>query len=241
MHTPSMEPRRRLWRKGLLLLGVLALLGIYFALGGHRLLTAEGLQANRDLLVAWVEQRPLGSRLAAVLVYAGVVALSIPVAALLSMTAGLLFGRLEGMTVVLLGATLGAVLVFLAARYLFHDTVQRRMGARLARLAARFEAEGFTYLLFLRLMPILPFWLVNLAPALTRLPVRTFAAATLIGIIPASFVYVNLGHTLGRVESPSGLVGSDMLVALSLIGVMALVPLLWRRFGRNRGEEGVQR
>jgi len=235
-----MEPRRRLWRKGLLLLGLLALLGLYLALGGHRFLTAEGLQENGDLLLDWVERRPLSSRVAAVLVYTGVVALSIPVAALLSMTAGLLFGRLEGMMVVLMGATLGAVLVFLAVRYLFHDAVQRRLGARLARLAARFEAEGFTYLLFLRLMPILPFWLLNLITALTRLPVRTFAAATMIGIIPASFVYVNLGHTLGRVESPSELVGRDMLVALSLIGIMALVPLLWRQFTRNRARGGVE-
>jgi uncharacterized membrane protein YdjX (TVP38/TMEM64 family) len=226
----SSAPRR----KGLLLLVFCVVVAAYFLLGGQRLLTVESLQANRDHLVTLAEERPATSRAAAVLIYTAVVALSIPVAALLSMTAGLLFGRMQGLLVVLLGATLGAVLVFLAARYLLHDVVQRRLGARLARVAARFEAEGFSYLLFLRLLPVLPFWLVNLAPALTRLPVRTFALATAIGIIPASFVYVNLGHTLGRVDSPSELVGGGMLVALSLIAILALVPLAWRRYSRNR-------
>jgi uncharacterized membrane protein YdjX (TVP38/TMEM64 family) len=237
-HTEGRAPARR---KGLLLLLLAALVAAYFLFGGHRLLTVESLQSNRDQLVALTEQRPASSRIAAVMIYTGVVALSIPVAALLSMTAGLLFGLVQGLLVVLVGATAGAVLVFLAARYLLQDVVRRRAGSRVGGITARFEEEGFTYLLVLRLLPILPFWLVNLAPALTRMPARTFALATAIGIIPASFVYVNLGHTLGRVEAPSDLVGGEMFLALSLIALLALVPLAWRWFTRGRREEAEER
>ena len=99
---------------------------------------------------------------------------------------------------------------------------------------AGFTQNAFAYLLFLRLVPAFPFFLVNLAPAFTSVRVRTYVLATLVGIVPGTFVYVNLGQTLGRIESLRGLVSPETIVAFSLLGLLALVPIAWKRFAARR-------
>ena len=137
---------------------------------------------------------------------------------------------------VIFAATIGATLVFLAARYLFADAARRRMGALGEKINAGFTANAFNYLLFLRLVPLFPFFLVNLAPAFTNVASRTFVLATFIGIIPGTFVFVNLGQTLGRIDSLSGLLSVETIGAFVLLGLLALVPVLvkkWRSAAAN--------
>jgi uncharacterized membrane protein YdjX (TVP38/TMEM64 family) len=174
----------------------------------------------------------------AMLVYAAATALSFPGAVVLTLAAGFVFGPWVGTAVVVAGATVGATLAFLGARYLFADAARRRMGPRLRKLAAGFEADGFSYMLFLRLVPAFPFWLVNLAPALTSLGTRTFVAATAIGIIPGSFVYCYLGARLSTLRSLSDVYRDPRwLVALGLLAALSLAPVAWKKF-RHRPQPG---
>ena len=152
-------------------------------------------------------------------VYTLAVALSLPGALILSLTCGFLFGRWLGTVVIVAAATVGATIVFLAARYLIADWAKSRMGAVGRKIADGFSANAFNYMLFLRLVPAFPFFLVNLAPAFTDIRLSTYVAATAIGIIPGAFVFANLGETLG---------------AFALLGVLALVPVIVKRIKSGR-------
>ena len=202
----------------------------FFALDGQRYLNLETVKANRDALLAFTERHFAASLPIAFLIYAGAVAFSLPGGLVLSLTTGFVFGRWIGTALVVVAATVGAVIVFLAARYIFADAARRRLGALGERINAGFTENAFSYLLFLRLVPVFPFFLVNLAPAFTSVPVRTYALATFVGIIPGTFVFVNLGQTLGRIDSLSGLVSAETLGAFALLGLFALVPVAIRKF-----------
>jgi uncharacterized membrane protein YdjX (TVP38/TMEM64 family) len=205
----------------------------FFALGGLEHLSLDAVKANRENLVAFAQSHFVLSLLLAFAVYVAAVAFSLPIATVLSLAAGFVFGRWFGTALIVLAATTGATLAFLAARFLFAEAAQRRLGPLGAKINAGFTANAFSYLLFLRLVPLFPFFLVNLAPALTNIPVRTFIGATLIGIIPGTFVYVNLGQALGRIESTQSLVAPEFLGAFALLGALALVPVLWKKLRRG--------
>ena len=206
----------------------------FFALGGQRYLSLETIKANRDALLAFADRHFVAALALAFVVYAGAIALSLPGGLVLSLTVGFVFGRWVGTALVVVAATVGATLVFLAARYLFADAARRRLGALGARINAGFTENAFSYLLFLRLVPLFPFFLVNLAPAFTGIPVRTYVLATLIGIVPGTFVYVNLGQALGRIDSLQGLVSGDTLLAFGLLGLFALLPVAWKKWKARR-------
>lgn len=209
----------------------------FFALGGQRYLSLESVKANRDALLVFAEQNFAAALAIAFLVYIGAVALSLPGAAVLSLVVGFVFGRWIGTVLVVVAATLGATVAFLAARYLFADAARKRLGALGEKINAGFTENAFSYLLFLRLVPAFPFFLVNLAPAFTAIPIRTFVLATAIGIIPGTFVYVNLGQALGGIDSLSGLVSGETLLAFALLGVAALAPIAWKRLKSRRTGE----
>jgi uncharacterized membrane protein YdjX (TVP38/TMEM64 family) len=223
-------PRGSRWLK----IALLALFGgavvAFFALGGQRYLTLETIKSHRDALLAFTEAHFVLALVIGFVVYAGAVAFSLPGALLLSLTTGFVFGRWVGTLLVVFAATAGATTVFLAARYIFADAARRRLGALGAKINAGFTENAFNYMLFLRLVPLFPFFLVNLAPAFTSIPLRTFVLATFVGIIPGTFVFVNLGQTLGRIESLQGLVSVETLGAFALLGVFALVPILIKKF-----------
>ena len=231
---PASPPSGARWLK----LGLLALfVGVvvaFFALGGQHYLTLETIKSNRDVLLAFTGQHYVGALAIAFLVYAGAVAFSLPGGLLLSLTTGFIFGRWVGTVLVVFAATLGAAIVFLAARYIFADAARKRLGAWGEKINAGFTQNAFSYLLFLRLVPVFPFFLVNLAPAFTSIPLRTYVLATFAGIIPGSFVFVNLGQTLGRIESLQGLVSGETLGAFALLGVFALVPVAIRAYRTRR-------
>lgn len=211
----------------LLFVGVLV---AFFALGGDRWLSLDALREHRDLLLAYTRDHYLLMLLAAGAVYTAATAFSVPGAVILSLAVGFLFGRWVGTALILVSATIGAALVFLAARYLFQDAARERLGATGRRVVEGFRDNAFNYLLFLRLVPLFPFWLVNLVPALTGIRLQTYVAATAIGILPGTFVFANLGQSLGRIDSLEGLLSPGLFLAFALLGLLSLVPVLVKRF-----------
>jgi len=207
----------------------------FFALGGQDYLSLEAIKANRDRLLAFTESHYVAALAIAFAVYVGAVAFSLPGGLVLSLTMGFVFGRWVGTVLAVLAATIGATIVFLAARYIFADAARKRLGALGEKINAGFTKNAFSYLLFLRLVPVFPFFLVNLAPAFTSIPLRTYVLGTFLGIIPGTFVFVNLGQTLGRIDSLQGLVSGETLGAFALLGLFALVPVALRYWNERKG------
>jgi uncharacterized membrane protein YdjX (TVP38/TMEM64 family) len=148
----------------------------------------------------------------------------------MTLAGGFLFGSLWATLYVNIGATAGATLAFLAARYLFHQWVERKFGDRIGPIQEGFAKNAFSYLLTLRLIPLFPFFLVNLLSGLTRVRVSTYVLATAVGIIPGSFVYTFAGRQLGTINTLSELVSPRLLLAFSLLGLLILVPIFYRKF-----------
>ncbi|MDH5287370.1 MAG: TVP38/TMEM64 family protein [Betaproteobacteria bacterium] len=220
----------RPWAKIAVVAAFAAGIALFFALDGPRYLSLDAIKANRDALLAFAQDHFVAALAIAFLVYAGATALSLPGGLALSLATGFVFGRWVGTALVVVAATVGATLVFLAARYLFADAARKRLGALGERINAGFTENAFSWLLFLRLVPLFPFFLVNLAAAFTSAPLRTYVLATAIGIIPGTFVYVNLGQALGRIDSLSGLLSRETLLAFGLLGVFALSPVAWKKW-----------
>lgn len=226
-------PRRGVdWKKVALAAVMLGALIAFVRVGGS--LDLETLKAHRAELLEFTRRNYAAMLVGATVAYIAATALSFPVATLLTLAAGLLFGRWVGTVVVVVGATVGATLAFLAARYLFADAARQRMGPRLQKLARGFEKDAFSYILFVRLVPVFPFWLMNLVPAFTPVSARTYFVATAIGIAPGSFVFANLGQSLARIDSPRDLASTETLVALGLLGLMSLLPIAWRKLRTRR-------
>ena len=218
------------WPKALLALLFAAALVAFYALGGRRYLDLDSLKASRDALLAFAARHYAAALAIAFVAYVGAVALSLPVATLLSLAVGFVFGRWLGTALIVVGATAGATIAFLAARYVFADWARRRLGERGRRINAGFTSHAFSWLLFLRLVPLFPFFLVNLAAAFTSVGVRTYALATLVGIVPGAFVYANLGEALAGIEATRGLIDGRTLFALTLLGMLALTPIAVRKW-----------
>ena len=210
---------------------IVALVVAFFAFGLNRYLTLEALHDNDDALRAFVIQNPLLAPAAFVAAYALVVALSVPGGAVMTVAGGLLFGLWMGAVFAVVGATVGAVILFLIARFVVGDALRARAGPFLKRMAEGFERNAFAYLLFLRLVPAFPFWVVNLVPALIGVRLRSFAAATLIGIIPGALAFAAVGDGLGRyfgAESgtPFGAVFTPEMIAIRVgLALLALLPI----------------
>ncbi|MEW6681813.1 MAG: TVP38/TMEM64 family protein [Nitrospirota bacterium] len=221
------------------LLGKLAILALfvvgvtaffYFDLGQY--LSLAALKANKDALRAYTEAHYAATVGSYIVIYCAQTALSLPGAAILTLTGGFLFGTLWGTVYVNLAATSGAALAFLAARYLLRDAVERKFGPRLASIQRGFAQNAFNYLLTLRLIPLFPFFLVNLASGLTRVRLSTYVAATAVGILPGSAVYANAGSQLGAIESLKDVVSPGVLGAFALLGGLALVPVIYQKLRR---------
>jgi uncharacterized membrane protein YdjX (TVP38/TMEM64 family) len=217
-------------RKILLLLAVAALVAAFFVLDIDRYLTLTALKAHRDALFAAYAAHRAGFIAGFILIYIATTALSLPGGAILTLSGGAIFGAVTATLVVNVGATIGATLAFLLARYLFRGAVEKRLGPRLEAFDAGLARGAMGYLLFLRLVPLFPFFLINLGAGLTRVPIRTYFVATMIGILPGSFVYCNAGANLARIDSLSEIASPGVLGALALLGAFALVPTLYLRF-----------
>jgi uncharacterized membrane protein YdjX (TVP38/TMEM64 family) len=234
----------RNWGRFVPLALIVAGLAIGYALGWQRYLALDYLAESRLALKGLVAANPVPAALAFMGIYALVVALSVPAASVLTMFAGFLFGWLVGGILVAIAATVGATVLFLAARSAFGDFLRDRVGGRVLRLAEGFEKDAFGYLLALRLAPVFPFFVVNIAPAFFHVPLRTYLAATFLGILPGTFAYAYLGrsidevlteaHKAGRPVGLADLVSPQITVAFLLLALIAVLPIAVRAVKRRR-------
>lgn len=237
--TPTTAPSGSSPLRRLLPLVVLAAgFAAFFALGLHRTLTLSELAARRADLTAFVAAQGGLAELAYVGVYALAVAFSVPGGTVLTLAGGFLFGTVWGGAYAVTGATLGAVAVFLAARSALGGALRRKAKPWIGRLEEGFREHAFSYMLFLRLVPLFPFWLVNLVPAFLGVPVGVYALATLVGIVPGALVYASVGNGLGAVLDAGGtpdlraIFSVDVLLPLLGLAALALLPVAakaWRR------------
>ncbi len=217
------SPRRFVSARRLLPLGLLVAAWIVFMLaGGHKYLSFATLAENRDWLRGLAARWGLLAALLYIVTYGLLVALSVPGGAVLTIAGGFLFGPWLGTLCAVVGATLGATGIFLAARAGLGG-LSHRAGPFVAKLEAGFRADAFNYLLVLRLVFIVPFWLVNLVPALVGVKLWTYVIATFIGIIPATFVFASLGSGLSNVVEEPGLA---VLLRPSVLGPIVGLVLL---------------
>jgi uncharacterized membrane protein YdjX (TVP38/TMEM64 family) len=230
-------PQPDFYARRLVPLGLLVVAGIAFVVGGgDHLLTFAAIADNREWLCGLVARWGFVAALVYIAAYAGLVAFSVPGAVVLTIAGGFLFGTWLGGLCAVIGATLGATGVFLAARAGFGG-LARRAGPLIGKLEAGFRADAFSYLLVLRLVPVFPFWLVNLVPALASVGLLTYLLATFIGIVPGTFVYASLGNGLGTVvDQPDlGVVFRlSVLLPLVALAVLALVPVWYKRRRRKQ-------
>ena len=207
----------------ILLLLILAAIAAAFLSPLRDWLTLDRLKDSRDAVSAMVEARPLLVAALFFLVYVAVTALSFPGALILTLAAGALFGLWQGLLLVSFASTLGASLAFLGSRYLLRDWVSRRFARRLGAIDQGIARDGIFYLLTLRLNPAVPFFLVNLGMGLTAMRLATFWGVSQIGMLPGTFVYVNAGTQLGRIESTRDILSGGLLGALILLSLFPLI------------------
>lgn len=225
------RPKKRL----LLLIFILGLL-VFYEFGGQHLLHLESLRSDAKHLYEYTQTHYWQMLVLTIAVYTAATALSIPGAWMRSLTTGFLFGSWVGTLIIVFSATCGAVLTFMAARYLFAEQLRLRFekNASAARLINGFHRDAFNYLLFLRIVPMFPFWLVNIVPAFTPVEIRTFTIATSIGIAPASYALAALGQKMGPMTPSGNPLSPVMIGALMALGFLVLVPVIFRRRASTR-------
>lgn len=238
---------------------ILVLAGFALAMGWHRAISLETLVSHRSTIAGFVDRHAAMAVAAFIGLYIAVAAISLPGASILTIAGGIVFGTLLGGTAAVIGATIGATILFLIARTAFGEFLTRRAGSRLSRLADGFRDDAFNYLLFLRLVPVFPFWLVNLAPALFGVGLAAFVGATLIGVIPGTFAYAFVGagldsaiaaqkaaynacmaarrgdctldFDLGTALTP------ELFAGFAALGLIALIPVALRHFRARRNSD----
>ena len=230
------KPRAARWVPlACLVLGFVA----FFALGWHEYLSFHALQAHRAELLDWVAARPFWAPVAYMALYAVVVAFSLPGGAVMTVTGGFLFGTVLGTAYAVVGATIGAIVVFLAARTALGDMLRAKADGFLKRMEDGFREDAFSYLLVLRLVPLFPFFVVNLAPAFLGVGLGVYAVTTLFGIIPGALVYASVGSGLGAVFDAGAKPHLGILftppILLPILGlcVLALVPVAYKRLKKR--------
>ena len=222
------------------LLVLVAGLVLILATGLHRYVSFDALRDNRAWLLDQVVRHFALAALGFAALYTIAVALSLPGGAVLTIAGGFLFGKWIGTLLVLAAATLGATLLFLAARTALGGLLRARAAPWLVRLEAGFRADAFNYLLVLRLVPLFPFFVVNLVPAFLGVSLRVFVLATVIGIVPGTFVYATVGSGLGSVFdsgrsfTAAGILTPEIVIALVGLALLALIPVIYRKWSRRR-------
>lgn len=226
--------------KRFLPLGILlAIIACVYALDLHTYLSFESLKENRAVLQRFVTEHFVLAVLIFFLSYVGVVALSLPGAGIMSISSGFLFGTLLGTVIAVTSATLGATLIFLVARTALGESLQKRTGPWLEKMRAGFQENAFSYLLTLRLVPIFPFFIMNLVPAFLGVKLRDYFLATALGIIPGGFVYVSVGTGIGSLFergeefSMGSIMTPEILIALAGLALLSLIPIIVK-YVKNR-------
>ena len=211
-------------------------LGLFFAFGIDDYFTLEALKENRGALREWVTVHSVAAGLVYAAVYALAISISIPGGLILTVAGGFLFGPYLATVCVVIGATIGSTVVFLAARYALRDFLQAKPGSALDKMEAGFNEHPKSYLFVLRLVPLFPFWLVNIVPAFLGVSLGNYVIATLFGIIPATFIYALVGDGAGAVldrgqDLDLGTIFEPRFI-LPIVGlaVLALLPVVYKKF-----------
>ncbi|MCP1113522.1 TVP38/TMEM64 family protein [Enterobacter bugandensis] len=213
-------------RKTLFLCALLGAFLMTFFILPPDTLSLAGVKTHQQALLSYVDRAPLRSALIFFALYVAVSALSIPGAAALTLLGGVLFTLWEGTVLVSFASTLGATLAMLASRYLLRDWVQRRFARQMTTVNAGMARDGAGYLFALRLMPLFPFFLVNLMMGLTRITVRRYWWVSQLAMLPATVIFLNAGRELGKVASLRDILSPGVVFAFTLLG---LLPLVTRR------------
>ncbi|MBT3237154.1 MAG: TVP38/TMEM64 family protein [Rhodospirillaceae bacterium] len=230
--TPKKAP---IWRRFLPLLVILLGFGAFFGLGFGEYLSFEALSDNRERLIAWRDDNLMQAVIAFTVAYTVLTAFSVPVGLWLTLLGGFMFGTIAGGLLSLSGATVGATVIFLAARYAFGDFLKNKAGAGIAKMEAGFRENELTYMFVLRLVPLFPFWLVNLVPAFLNVSTRTYMLGTFFGMIPGAMVYASVGNGLGAVfetgaEPDLGIIFSpEILTPIIGLAVLSMIPIFYKK------------
>ncbi|TVQ98336.1 MAG: TVP38/TMEM64 family protein [Desulfovibrionales bacterium] len=221
-------------QKIFLVLLLAALVGAFFLFDLGEYLSLEYIKDSQQRFQALYAEKAATVIAVYMLVYILATSLSLPGAAVLTLAGGALFGLLLGTVVVSFASTIGATLACFVSRFVLQDWVQRRFGQRLATVNQGVEREGSFYLFTLRLVPIFPFWMINLVMGLTRMKLRTFFWVSQVGMLPGTLVYVNAGRELGRVDSLGGILSPGLIVSFVLLGIFPLAMKKMMAWYRSR-------
>ncbi len=222
-------------------LGVLAAgIAAFFALGLDQYVSFEALREHRDVLANFVAYNPLMAPLAFMVIYAVVVAFSLPGGAIMTMAGGFLFGTAWGTAWVVLSATTGATILFVIAKTSLGDLLRAKAGPWLKKMEKGFKENALSYLLVLRLIPLFPFFVVNLVPAFLGVHMRTYVIGTLLGIVPGSFVFATVGAGLGSIFdsneafTAAGILTPEIVTALVGLSLLSLLPVAYKKIKARR-------
>ena len=223
-------------------IAVLALIaGGVFVSGAYRHLSFDALRENHALLETFVENNFLSALALYMAAYIAVAALSLPGATVMSVLGGFLFGLIAGTAAVVVSATIGGTVIFVAARTAFADFFRTRASGFIKKLETGFNENAFSYLLLLRLIPLLPFFVVNVVPAFTKIRTVSFVTATFIGIIPGAFAFVSAGNGLGAVLARGGdvnlsglLLQPEVITPIVALSILAVLPILYQKISRSK-------
>lgn len=229
------------WRRLLPLAVLGAGLALFFLFGLDDYLTFDALREHRAWLLQQVSESTVATSLVFIAIYIAVVAFSLPGGAVMTITGGFLFGQWLGTLYVVFAATIGATILFVAARTALGDLLRAKAGPFLKKMEAGFQEDALSYLLVLRLIPIFPFFVVNLVPAFLGVTLRTYVIATFVGIIPGSFVYATVGAGLGSIFdageefSAASILTPEIITALIGLAILALLPVGYKKLKARRG------
>ena len=209
--------------KLLILLLVAVVIGSLLLFAPREYLSLEFVQSKLGAIEAFRAEHPVQAVLIFAAIYIISTAASIPGALILTLSGGAIFGFFFGSVVVLISATIGATIAFLLARYLFDDMVQNKMGERLTKIRENFRKEGALYLFSMRLVPVFPFFAINLLMGLTSIKTSTYALASFIGMAPGTMAYINAGTQLGKLESVKGLLSPGLIISFVILAAFPYV------------------
>lgn len=233
---PKTPPIKRLAPIGLVAIA----LGLFFSFDLHQYFTLETLRENNAALRDWVNQAPLLALSLFVLVYAAAVAISFPGASILTVFGGFLFGLWPGVPAVVIAATLGATIIFIASKTALSDLLSERAGGFIKKMERGFHEDELNYMFLLRLVPVFPFWAINIAAGVLGVSLRNFFIGTLLGIIPGSFVYTSIGNAAGAAfeagedVSLSGILFKpETLAPIIGLALLALLPIILKKFNKQ--------
>ena len=229
---------KRIVPVAVLVLGAIA----FFALGLDEYVTLEALREHRTLLTAFVAENAVAAPLLFMTLYAIAIAFSLPGGAVMTIAGGFLFGNIVGTVWVVIAATTGATAVFLIAKTALGDALRAKAGPWLKKLEAGFHENALSYLLVLRLIPLFPFFVVNLVPAFLGVRLRTYVIGTAVGIIPGSFVFISIGaglgslfdRTMGGEFELSGILTPEIVTALVGLAALSLLPVAYKKYKARR-------